>query len=58
MEDLLVKARKTYEEDTNAAKIFATEPIGSPTGVKSTELAAYTVAANILLNLDEVFQKR
>ncbi|MEK9985805.1 MAG: DUF1553 domain-containing protein, partial [Opitutae bacterium] len=59
IEDLLVKARKTYEEDTNAAKIFATEPIGPPpTGVKSTELAAYTVAANILLNLDEVFQKR
>lgn len=59
IEDLLVKARKTYEEDTNAAKIFATEPIGPPpTGVESTELAAYTVAANILLNLDEVFQKR
>jgi hypothetical protein len=56
---LLGKAREVYKQDATAAKSMATVPIGPvPTGMDTTELAALTVTANIILNLDEVFQKR
>ncbi len=59
LQKLLAKARETYAKDASAAKALATEPLGPvPAGMDTAELAAYTVAANILLNLDEVFQKR
>jgi hypothetical protein len=38
---------------------MATEPIGAaPEGANVAELAAWTVVANVLLNLDEMFMKR
>ncbi len=56
---LLGKAREVYKQDAAAAKSMATVPIGPvPAGMDTTELAALTVTANIILNLDEVFQKR
>jgi hypothetical protein len=59
LQQLLAQARDAYAKDAAAAKSMATEPIGpAPAGMDTLELAAYTVAANILLNLDEVFQKR
>ncbi len=59
VQHLLEEARKTYSNDPAAAKTMATDPIGPlPDGGDATELAALTVAANIILNLDEVLQKR
>jgi hypothetical protein len=57
---------KLYEQslvdffsDDAAAKKMATEPIGpAPEGSNLTELAAWTVVSNVLLNLDEMFMKR
>ena len=41
------------------ATSLATEPLGAaPAGVDVIELAAWTVVANVLLNLDEMFLKR
>ena len=59
VQQLLDQARQTYAADPNAAKMMATDPIGPlPEKADATELAALTVASNILLNLDEIFQKR
>jgi hypothetical protein len=47
-----------YRTDANAARALATEPLGPlPTGMDAAELAAWTVAANVLLNLDGVLAK-
>jgi hypothetical protein len=55
---LLVAERKHYREDAKAAHELATEPLGkAPAGVDETELAAWTVVANVLLNLDGVLTK-
>ncbi|HZK80629.1 MAG TPA: DUF1553 domain-containing protein, partial [Humisphaera sp.] len=44
-----------YRDDPTDAKKMATEPIGPlPEGMKEDELAAWTVCANVLLNLDGV----
>ena len=44
-----------YRIDATEAKKMATEPAGPlPTGMKEDDLAAWTVCANILLNLDSV----
>ncbi len=48
-----------YAKDEAAAKQMATEPLGAaPTDVKITELAAWTVVSNILINLDEFLARR
>jgi hypothetical protein len=44
-----------YRSDSADAKKMATEPAGPvPTGMKEDDLAAWTVCANVLLNLDGV----
>jgi hypothetical protein len=48
----------TYRQDAAAAVKLATEPLGPlPAGADAAELAAWTVAANVLLNLDGVLTK-
>jgi hypothetical protein len=52
-------AAMRYSSDPAAAKLLATKPIGPPPeGSDVVELAAWTVVANVLLNLDEVLVKR
>jgi hypothetical protein len=47
-----------YRSDTTAATKLATEPLGAlPDGLDPTEAAAWTVVANVLLNLDGVLMK-
>ena len=48
----------TYRNDSAAATKLATDPIGPlPEGADPAELAAWTVVANVLLNLDGVLTK-
>jgi hypothetical protein len=55
---LLTSEREHYAVDTKAAKVLATSHLGpAPNGVGEAELAAWTVVANVLLNLDEVITK-
>jgi hypothetical protein len=50
--------RVHYRADARAALEIATDPIGPlPAGVDAVELAAWTIAANVLLNLDGVLTK-
>ena len=47
-----------YQADPASAQQLATEPLGPlPEGMPAPELAAWTVVANILLNLDGVLMK-
>jgi hypothetical protein len=47
-----------YRSDPEAAKKLATDPIGPlPQGIDAAEQAAWTVVANVLLNLDGVLAK-
>ena len=47
-----------YNADPQAAKQVATDPLGPlPDGMDTTEAAAWTVVANVLLNLDAVLTK-
>lgn len=48
----------TYRADAAAAAKLATEPLGAlPAGADAAEAAAWTVVANVLLNLDGVLTK-
>jgi hypothetical protein len=50
--------RHHYRKDAKSALALATEPLGPlPAGMDAAELAAWTVVANILLNLDAVLTK-
>jgi len=50
--------RAHYRKDAKAALALATEPLGPlPTGMDAAEIAAWTVVANVLLNLDAVLMK-
>ena len=52
------KAYKSFLQDTAGARALATEPIGAPgKGSDLVGLAAWTAVANVVLNLDEIFQK-
>lgn len=52
-------ARARYSMDQQAATDMATMPLGPvPDGMDVTDLAAWTVVSNVLLNLDEMFMKR
>jgi hypothetical protein len=56
--DLLDTERGHYRADARGALEIATDPIGPlPAGVDAVELAAWTIAANVLLNLDGVLTK-
>jgi mono/diheme cytochrome c family protein len=47
-----------FRKDAKAAKAMATEPLGPlPQGMDDADLAAWTVIANVLLNLDGVLTK-
>ena len=47
-----------YKEDRTAAEKMATSELGpTPEGMDVHELAAWTVVANVLLNLDETITK-
>jgi mono/diheme cytochrome c family protein len=61
--DRLVKlydeAKATFKKDPKKAAQFATTPLGPlPKGLDPEDAAAWTVVANVLLNLDEMFMKR
>ncbi|QEL17894.1 DUF1553 domain-containing protein [Limnoglobus roseus] len=56
---LFEETKATYAKDAKKAATMATDPIGpAPKGADVTELAAWTVVANVLLNLDEMLMKR
>jgi len=56
--ELFRTEREHYRKDTKAALALATEPLGPlPAGMDAAELAAWTVVANVLLNLDAVMMK-
>ena len=47
-----------FKQDAEGAKALATEPLGPlPEGMDPAELAAWTIVANVLLNLDGVLTK-
>ena len=50
--------REHYARDPEAAKKLATDPLGPlPDGMDAAELAAWTVVANVLLNMDGVLTR-
>jgi hypothetical protein len=51
---LFAAQQKNFNDDLEAAKKMATDPLGpAPDGVPIADLAAWTVVSNVLLNLDE-----
>jgi hypothetical protein len=55
---LFENEREHYRKEAKAALALATEPLGPlPAGMDAAELAAWTVVANVLLNLDAVLMK-
>ena len=49
---------KHYRSDAKAALLMATDPLGPlPDGLNPAEMAAWTVVANVLLNLDAVLTR-
>jgi len=56
--ELYQRTRERYEKDAKAALALATTPLGPlPAGMEAPDLAAWTVVANVLLNIDEVLTK-
>ena len=57
--NLYLRAFDAFKRHPDTAKKMATEPLGAvPKGGDVSELAAWTVVGNVLLNLDEMFLKR
>jgi cytochrome c553 len=57
--ELYDKARAQYAASPKEALQMATMPLGPvPESLDTTDLAAWTVVSNVLLNLDEMFLKR
>ena len=55
---LVVEQTAHYTKDAAAARAMATVPLGAaPEGMDESVLAAWTVAAGVLLNLDETLTK-
>jgi mono/diheme cytochrome c family protein len=58
LEALLLDERRHYQADLPAARALAAGKDGKvPTGLDAADLAAWTVVANVLLNLDGVLTK-
>ena len=56
---LYQKARDGFAANPKEAIPLATDPLGpAPAGMDTTELAAWTVVGNVLLNLDEMLSRR
>lgn len=56
--ELFESRRAHFAQDPVAAKAMATDPIGpAPEGYDMVDLAAWTVVANVMLNLDEALCK-
>ena len=56
---LYEEVRSDYSKDLELARKMATDPIGpAPKDSNLADLAALTVAGNIMLNLDEMMMKR
>jgi hypothetical protein len=52
-------ARAKFAADPKKAALFASQPLGAlPKDTDPVDAAAWTVVANVLLNLDELFMKR
>jgi Protein of unknown function (DUF1553)/Protein of unknown function (DUF1549) len=52
-------ARAAYDQDPQGAELVASDPLGPvPSGSDARELAAWTVVANVVLNLDGLLTKR
>jgi hypothetical protein len=57
--DLFDKTYKQFQNAQPQAEALATKPLGpAPKGMNVVDLAAWTVVANVLLNLDETLAKR
>ena len=55
---LFVAQLEHYRNDLDAALNMATIPLGAlPDGLEAAEIAAWTVVASLLLNLDETLSK-
>ena len=55
---LLERTRARFTGDATRARQIATDPLGPlPPGADAADLAAWTVVANVLLNLDEFLMK-
>ena len=56
---LYEQVKAEYVKDSKLAEKMATDPIGpAPDDLSVVDLAALTVAGNVLLNLDEILMKR
>lgn len=56
---LYTKTHERFRSDSAKAKEMATQPLGAiPEGFDITEVAAWTVVGNVLLNLDEMLMRR
>ncbi len=56
---LFDESKAKFDKDAKKATELATNPIGPlPKGANAAELAAWTTAMNVLLNLDEMFLRR
>jgi mono/diheme cytochrome c family protein len=56
---LVEESLADFRSDQASAKKLTTEPLGpAPEGADIAEMAAWTVAANVMLNLDEMLMKR
>jgi ATP/maltotriose-dependent transcriptional regulator MalT len=59
LQELAAVTLTVYQSDPDSATRLATDPLGPlPEGMDVADAAAWTVVANVILNLDEMFMKR